>query len=188
MFTVDPSDFHLCVPPKKTPWWQMFRWWRGWIGCVEVTETTVNRLLCCGFRRTGKAMGQVYQCWWRICREIHFFFSRFECFMFMFYIHLLPIYWFSLVHCATRNSLLYFDEFAGIHVLAKEITDYGVIANRSIMKWIDFNIFLNVAVIFSLAHKKRPLIEFMFCPTSRSSEERRMELALIFRLILHLEY
>jgi hypothetical protein len=24
----------------------------------------------CGFRRTGKAMGQVYQCWWRICRGI----------------------------------------------------------------------------------------------------------------------
>jgi hypothetical protein len=28
----------------------------------EVAETTVNRLLCCGFRRTGKAMGQVYHC------------------------------------------------------------------------------------------------------------------------------
>jgi hypothetical protein len=31
----------------------------------------VKRLLCCGFRRTGNAMGQVYQCWWRICREIN---------------------------------------------------------------------------------------------------------------------
>jgi hypothetical protein len=31
-----------------------------------------------GFRRTGKAMGQVYECWWRICREINVFF-RFEC-------------------------------------------------------------------------------------------------------------
>jgi hypothetical protein len=37
----------------------------------EVTEKTVKRLLRCGFRRTGKAMGQVYQCWWRICREIN---------------------------------------------------------------------------------------------------------------------
>jgi hypothetical protein len=37
-------------------------------------ETKVKRLLCCGFRRTGKAMGQVYQCWWRICREINVFF------------------------------------------------------------------------------------------------------------------
>jgi hypothetical protein len=27
-------------------------------------------LLCCGFRRAGKAMGRVYQCWCRICREI----------------------------------------------------------------------------------------------------------------------
>jgi hypothetical protein len=26
-----------------------------------VAETTVRRLLCCRFRRTGKAMGQVYQ-------------------------------------------------------------------------------------------------------------------------------
>jgi hypothetical protein len=29
---------------------------------VKVAETTVKRLLCCGFRRTGKAMGQVYRC------------------------------------------------------------------------------------------------------------------------------
>jgi hypothetical protein len=28
----------------------------------EEVETTVKRLLHCGFRRTGKAMGQVYQC------------------------------------------------------------------------------------------------------------------------------
>jgi hypothetical protein len=30
---------------------------------TEVAQTTVKRLLCCGFRRTGKATGQVYQCW-----------------------------------------------------------------------------------------------------------------------------
>jgi hypothetical protein len=36
-----------------------------------VAETTVKRLLCCGFRHTGKAMGQLYQCRWRICREIN---------------------------------------------------------------------------------------------------------------------
>jgi hypothetical protein len=49
-----------------------------------VAETTVKSLLCCGFRRTGKATGQVYQCWWKICREINvfFFFSRFEYHMF----------------------------------------------------------------------------------------------------------
>jgi hypothetical protein len=28
---------------------------------AEVAETTVKRLLCCGFRITGKAMGRVYQ-------------------------------------------------------------------------------------------------------------------------------
>jgi hypothetical protein len=27
---------------------------------AEVAETIVERLLCCGFRRIGKAMGQVY--------------------------------------------------------------------------------------------------------------------------------
>jgi hypothetical protein len=45
---------------------------------AEVAETTVRRLLCCGFRRTGKQMGQVFQCCWRICRKIHVFFFRFE--------------------------------------------------------------------------------------------------------------
>jgi hypothetical protein len=34
-----------------------------------VAETTVKRLLCCV--SDGKAMGQVYQCRWRICREIN---------------------------------------------------------------------------------------------------------------------
>jgi hypothetical protein len=32
----------------------------------DEVETDVQkwlRLLCCGFRRTGKATGQVYQCW-----------------------------------------------------------------------------------------------------------------------------
>jgi hypothetical protein len=46
-----------------------------------VAETTVTRLLCSGFRHTGKAMRQVYQCWWRICREIDVI-SRFEYHMF----------------------------------------------------------------------------------------------------------
>jgi hypothetical protein len=44
---------------------------------AEVAATTVKRLPCCEFRRTGKAMGQAYQCWWRICRDINVF-SRFE--------------------------------------------------------------------------------------------------------------
>jgi hypothetical protein len=30
-----------------------------------------NNFCACTFRRTGKAMGQVYQCRWRICREIN---------------------------------------------------------------------------------------------------------------------
>jgi hypothetical protein len=35
-------------------------------------------LISCGLRRTSKAMGQVYQCWWRIWREIKFFFFQFR--------------------------------------------------------------------------------------------------------------
>jgi hypothetical protein len=50
---------------------------------AKVVETTV----CCGFRRIGKAMRQVYQCWWRICREINVFpLSNITCFAF--FIHL----------------------------------------------------------------------------------------------------
>jgi hypothetical protein len=43
-----------------------------------MVETAVKRLPCCGFRRADKAMGQVYQCWWTICREINAFFFRLE--------------------------------------------------------------------------------------------------------------
>jgi hypothetical protein len=58
--------------------WQTFHSWRrGWNGDAEVAETTVKRRLRCGFRCTVKAMGQVYQCRRRICREINVS-SRFE--------------------------------------------------------------------------------------------------------------
>jgi hypothetical protein len=75
----------VCRVKWFTAGWQMFRWWRrGWNGGPEVGETTIKRFLCCGFRRTGKAMGQLYQCWWRIRREINsfFFLFRFEWHMF----------------------------------------------------------------------------------------------------------
>jgi hypothetical protein len=80
---------------KKSPWWQTFSWWRrGWNGCTEVAEITVKTLLCCGFRRTGKAMGQVYQSWWRICRERNSF-SRFEYHMY-YVLYLFVIYLLTL--------------------------------------------------------------------------------------------
>jgi hypothetical protein len=47
-----------------------------------VAETRVKRLLCCGYRRRGKVMGQVYQCWWRICGEV-IVFSKFEYHIFL---------------------------------------------------------------------------------------------------------
>jgi hypothetical protein len=51
-----------------------------------VAEITVKRLLCCGFRRTDKAMGQVYQRWWRIYREFFFPGSIITCFTFQIHI------------------------------------------------------------------------------------------------------
>jgi hypothetical protein len=42
-----------------------------------VFEATVKIVLCCRFRRPGKAIGEAYGCWWRICREI-IFFRRFD--------------------------------------------------------------------------------------------------------------
>jgi hypothetical protein len=64
---------------------------------AEVTDTSVKVFLCCGFRRTGKAMRQVCQCLWRICRKINVFFSGSNIKCFTFHIHLCPIYWLSLV-------------------------------------------------------------------------------------------
>jgi hypothetical protein len=48
------------------------------------------KLLFCGFRCTGKEMGKVYQCWWRISPGLNITCSTFS-------IHLWPIYWSSLV-------------------------------------------------------------------------------------------
>jgi hypothetical protein len=59
-----------------------------------VAETTVRRLLCCGFRHAGKAMGQLYQCWWRICREINIF-PNFEYHMF-YILYPFVTYWLTL--------------------------------------------------------------------------------------------
>jgi hypothetical protein len=42
---------------------------------AEVAETAVKWLLCCEFQHTGKVMGPVYPCWWRICQEMNFFFQ-----------------------------------------------------------------------------------------------------------------
>jgi hypothetical protein len=64
---------------------------RGGSGWDNSQKTSMLRV-----SRHCKAMGQVYQCWGRICREINIF-SRFKYRMFYVYIHLWPIYWPSLV-------------------------------------------------------------------------------------------
>jgi hypothetical protein len=68
-----------------------------------VAETTVKTLLCCGFRRTGKAMGHVYQCWRRICREINVL-SMFEYHMFYVLYPFVTFYRFSLVSSRILSS------------------------------------------------------------------------------------
>jgi hypothetical protein len=65
----------VCRVKRFTSVWPTFRWWRrGWNEGAEVAEKTLKRLLCCGLLRTDKAMGQVYQCWRRMCWEINVFF------------------------------------------------------------------------------------------------------------------
>jgi hypothetical protein len=51
---------------------------------VEEAETTIKRLLCCGFQHNGKAMGQVYQCRWSISQKISVFpGSNITCFIYI---------------------------------------------------------------------------------------------------------
>jgi hypothetical protein len=38
---------------------------------TEVRKWLRQQSKDCGFRRASKAMGHLYQCWWRICREIN---------------------------------------------------------------------------------------------------------------------
>jgi hypothetical protein len=51
------------------------------MACYRDGSDYRQKSLCRGFRRTGKAMGQVYQCWWRMCREINVF-PKFQYHMF----------------------------------------------------------------------------------------------------------
>jgi hypothetical protein len=45
---------------------------------AEVAVTRVKMLLGCGFPRAGKAMEQLYRCWWRIIGREIIVYSRFE--------------------------------------------------------------------------------------------------------------
>jgi hypothetical protein len=71
---------------------------RRWV----VIETTVKMLLRCGFRRTGKAIGQVYQCWWRICRETNVLRSMSICDLFTDSWFKRQIVWFIFRMCPVR--------------------------------------------------------------------------------------
>jgi hypothetical protein len=90
------SVFFFCVKQFKIGW-QRFRWWRrGWNRRTKVFETVVKRLLYWEFRRVGKGMGQVYQCWWRICGGRNIF-PRFKYHMFNILYPFVSLDWFSLV-------------------------------------------------------------------------------------------
>jgi hypothetical protein len=43
----------------------------------QMMPNQVQKWLRQQFRLTGEAMGQVYECWWRICRELNVYISRF---------------------------------------------------------------------------------------------------------------
>jgi hypothetical protein len=80
--------------------------------------TIVKILLCCRFRRTGKAMGQVrvYQCWWRILREMNVFpglnIIYFVLYQFVTYLQTL------LVHTRWHHA------YIGLHNLFSHIYSY----------------------------------------------------------------
>jgi hypothetical protein len=72
--------FHIycgkCLCKLVYNWVETFSQWPSEVADdarpgAGVAETRVRRLPCCKFRSNAKAMGQVYQCWWRICREIN---------------------------------------------------------------------------------------------------------------------
>jgi hypothetical protein len=68
-----------------------------------VTETTVKRIICCRIQRIGRAMGQVYQYWWTVCREINASFSGSNITCFTFYINLWPMYWIPRIIISTNG-------------------------------------------------------------------------------------
>jgi hypothetical protein len=73
--------------------------------------------LCWGFRRTGKAMGQAYQCWWRICRDINDF-TRLE-------YHIFYILYPFVVYLLTVPRIMPYDEII-IYITDTEVQNYWV--------------------------------------------------------------
>jgi hypothetical protein len=88
-------------------------------------------LLCCGFRRTGEAIGQVYQCWWRICREInvlHSFEYHMYYVLYPFVSYLLTLLRINKTHWVIHNGIcihilqMWFNVCICIYVSVYEIT------------------------------------------------------------------
>jgi hypothetical protein len=76
-----------------TTGWQTFCWWQRLKQRCGSGWDNTQRFLCCGFWHSDKVMGQVYQCWWRIFREIHFFSgSNVTCFIFIYWLSLVCVY------------------------------------------------------------------------------------------------
>jgi hypothetical protein len=71
--TLALSDFHLLGPLKNHLGGQVLLMTKRFK--QRYRSSWDNILLCCGFQCTGKAMGQVYQCWWKIYWEINVLFQ-----------------------------------------------------------------------------------------------------------------
>jgi hypothetical protein len=57
------KECFLCLLCKAVHMWvNRFSDGRSKVADIARLGATVKRLLCCGFRRPGKTMGQVYQC------------------------------------------------------------------------------------------------------------------------------
>jgi hypothetical protein len=70
---------------------------------AEVPETTVKRLLCCGFRRTGKRQNKCINAGGGYVEKQMFFpCQNITCWTF--YIHLWPVYWLSPILTSSQQS------------------------------------------------------------------------------------
>jgi hypothetical protein len=119
-----PYDFHLFGPLKTTlVATNLLMTKRLKRRCRSGWDNS-KKCLCRGFRRTSKTMGQVYQCWWRICRDI-IVSPTFEYHMiyvsYLFMTYLLTLPHITSCLCLSNNTLIHdfpiqlFLSFSSLH-------------------------------------------------------------------------
>jgi hypothetical protein len=95
------------------------------------------------------AMGQVCECWWRICREIIFSpDSNITCFTF--YVHLWPIYWLSLVLTyvtSASTQILTYEVFVIIFRFIRTV-HFSLVLNSAFPSFVMLRVHYNFVLMF----------------------------------------